>query len=124
MSVNNVSIGGALSALLLLAGPALAAGPCGICNDRVVTNSALAQCFLDEYPFLAGRTSSAIVVDLSACEQERSIVAPLAAPDVPAVEPDLTFVVTKPQLDCLKDRLEQKGLTLDPVATIDLESCQ
>lgn len=124
MFVKNVSTGGALIAALLFAGSAFAAGPCGICDDRIVTNSALAQCFLDEYPFLIDRTASAIVVDLSACEQERSIVAPLASPDAQDIEPDVTFVVTKTQLDCLKGKLEQEGLKLDPFATIELDRCE
>lgn len=98
--------------------------PCGLCDEKIVTNSVLAQCFLDEYPFLAGKASGAIVVDLSKCEQERSIVPPLAMPGQPVLAPSLTFVVTPTQLDCLKTRLERKDIELDPSATIELGTCQ
>ena len=113
----------------LLAGLAAAHGvagaePCGLCDEKIITNSALAQCFLDEYPFLAGKAAGAIVVDLSACEEERSIVPPLAAPGEEVLEPSVTFMVTRPQLDCLKNKLEQDGIDLDPSATIELDSCQ
>ena len=119
-----VAKGVGLLAGLAAAHGAAAAEPCGLCDDKIVTNSVLAQCFLDEYPFLAGKASGAILVDLSACEQERSIVPPLAAPGEQVLEPSVTFMVTRPQLDCLKKKLEQKGIDLDPSATIELGSCQ
>lgn len=112
----------------LLAGiAAVTAGavePCGICDDKIVTNSVLAQCFLDEYPFLAGKADGAIVVDLSRCEADRGIVPPLAAPGEEVLEPSVTFMVTRQQLDCLKTKLEQEGIDLDPSATIELGSCR
>jgi hypothetical protein len=111
-------------AVLVSVGGTYAAEPCGLCDEKIVTNSVLAQCFLDEYPFLSGKASGAIVVDLSKCEQERSIVPPLAAPGQEVVEPSLTFMLTKPQLDCLKTKLERKDIELDPSATIDLDGCQ
>jgi hypothetical protein len=98
--------------------------PCGLCDEKIVTNSVLAQCFLDEYPLLSGKAAGAIVVDLSKCEQERSIVPPLAAPGQEVVEPSVTFMLTKPQLDCLKSKLERKDIELDPSATIELDGCQ
>ena len=70
----------ALAACIALATAASATDPCGLCDDEIVTNSALAQCFLDEYPFIAGKAKGPVVVDLSKCEQERSIVQPLGAP--------------------------------------------
>ena len=119
-----VAAGVGLLAGLAAAHGAAAAEPCGLCDDKIVTNSVLAQCFLDEYPFLAGKASGAIIVDLSACEGERSIVPPLAAPGREVPEPSVTFMVTRPQLDCLKKKLEQKGIDLDPSATFELGSCQ
>src|SRR5262245_33484041 len=113
----------------LLAGLAAVAGsyaeePCGLCDEQIVTNSVLAQCFLDEYPSLAGKAKDAIVVDLSKCEQERGIVPSLAMPGQQAAEPSVTFVVTPTQLDCLKTKLEKDDIELDPSATIELGSCQ
>jgi hypothetical protein len=113
---------GVLATLLAL--PAVAQESCGICDEQVVTTPALAQCFLHEYPALAEQTASTVVVDLSACEQERSIVAPLGAGAAAAAEPSLTFMVTRAQLDCLKVKLEDPGLDLDPSATIELDACE
>ncbi len=120
----SIAAASALLAVLLFGRAAGAAEPCGICDEKIVTNSALAECFLDEYPFLAGKASSAIVVDLSQCQQDRSIVAPLATPEGDPVEPSVTFMVTRPQLDCLKKQLEQADIKLDPSATIELDSCE
>lgn len=117
--------GGIFAALLLTSG-AYAQDPCGICDETVVTNSALAQCFLAEYPELAEQAASTVVVDLSACpqEEERSIVAPLGGTAAVAAEPSVTFMLTRTQLDCLKAKLEEPGLELDPSATIELGVCQ
>ncbi len=119
-----ISAGVGLLAVVLLAGGASATDPCGLCDETIVTNSALAQCFLDEYPFLAGKANGAIVVDLSKCETERGIVAPLGTPGLKAPEPDVTFMVTPTQLRCLKTKLEEKDIELDPSATIELGNCQ
>jgi hypothetical protein len=111
----------------IVAGAVTGAGatePCGLCDEKIVTNSVLAQCFLDEYPFLAGKAEDAIVVDLSECEQERGIVPSLAMPGQQAPEPSVTFVVTPTQLDCLKTKLERDDIELDPSATIELGSCR
>ncbi len=110
-------------AAMLLASGVVAAEPCGICDDTIVTNSALARCFLDRYPSLASKAGGAIVVDLSTCETERGIVPPLAEPGFRTIEPSITFMVTPAHLDCLKSRLEQ-GTDLDPSATIELGSCK
>lgn len=114
---------GVMIATMLLAGRAVAAEPCGICDDTIVTNSALARCFLDRYPSLVGKAGGVIVVDLSTCEAERGIVPPLAEPGSRTIEPSITFMVTPAHLDCLKSRLEQ-GTDLDPSATIELGSCK
>ena len=121
MRGRSIAAGAGLLAFVSGAG---AAEPCGLCDEKIVTNSVLAQCFLDEYPFLAGKSESAIVVDLSKCEQERSIVPPLAAPGQEVLAPSVTFMLTKPQLDCLKTKLETEDIELDPSATIELGSCQ
>jgi hypothetical protein len=114
---------GSLLALLCLVGGAGAGEPCGLCDEKIVTNSVLASCFLDEFPQFAGKANGAIVVDLSSCEQSRGVVDPLPMPGMEAVEPDLQFILTRDQLVCLKAKLEQPGLVLDPSATIELGSC-
>jgi hypothetical protein len=120
----SMSAGLALAACTAFATAASATAPCGLCDEEIVTNSALAQCFLDEYPLSAGKAKGPVVVDLSKCEQERSIVQPLGTPGKQAAEPSVTFMVTPTQLDCLKKQLEQKQMMeLDPSATIELDSC-
>ncbi len=96
---------------------------CGICDQEVVINSDLASCFLEKYQELANRTEAAIVVDLSACSTDRSVVAAIPGPDDSAVEPKTEFLLSRAQLDCLKAKLEEPGLALDPSARIDLGSC-
>jgi hypothetical protein len=102
---------------LALLSPAVAAAEeaCGLCNTEVVTNSGLAECFLQDY-----------VVDLSQCETSRALAQALPSP-VPRVgapaEPDIQFMVSRAQLACLKRKLEEPGLVLDPSARIDLNSC-
>jgi len=119
-----VSAGMALAGCITLATAASATDPCGLCDEEIVTNSALAQCFLDEYPFIAGKAKGPVVVDLSGCEQDRGIVQPLGAPGTQVAEPSVTFMVTPAQLNCLKKKLEQKQMMeLDPSATIELDSC-
>jgi hypothetical protein len=113
-------------ALLSTTGAVGAEEPCGICDEQVVVNSALARCFLDGYPALAEETKTTVVVDLSACEweQERSIVTPLGGSGGVVSEPTVTFMVSRAQLDCLKAKLEEPGLALDPSATIELGVCE
>ncbi len=121
----SMSAGMALAASIALATAASANEPCGLCDEEIVTNSALAQCFLDEYPFIAGKAKGPVVVDLSKCEQERSIVQPLGVPGADVAEPSVTFMATPTQLDCLKKQLEQKqAAELDPAVTIELDSCE
>lgn len=112
----------ALAALAMATG-ARGAEPCGLCNDQVVTNSALATCFLARYEQLAVRANGAVVVDLSDCEQDRSVVEALPMPGGTVAEPDMQFMLTRAQLVCLKGKLEEPGLVLDPSAVIELGSC-
>lgn len=96
---------------------------CGLCDRDVVINSDLATCFLGEYQSLAARNGAAIVVDLSECEASRGVVEALAGPRVGEEEPSLKFMLSKTQLACLKSKLEEPGLVLDPSARISLDSC-
>lgn len=115
--------------LLAVAAPALAQEECGLCNRAVVVNSELASCFLADYEALAAKEGGAIVVDLSGCAgTDRGIVEALPSPLVPstatALEPDVQFMVSRMQLDCLKRKLEEPGLVLDPFARIELAGCR
>lgn len=102
---------------------AAAGATCGICDTEIVINSELASCFLEQYDKLAKLQEPAIVVDLSGCAQSRGIVEALPSADLTADEPDTEFMISRTQLECLKKKLEQPGLELDPSATIDLASC-
>ncbi len=117
------AVAGVLAALSL-ASASKAAEACALCDTEIVTNSALATCFLDEYQQFAGKTEGAIVVDLTNCaEESRGVIEPLAAPGLEVQEPDTHFMVSRAQLDCLKRKLEQPDLVLDPSAKIELDSC-
>lgn len=96
---------------------------CGLCAKEVTVNADTATCFLQEYEKLAEGDSKAVAVDLSDCNS-RSVVEPLPAPKLGEREPDTTFIVTRAQLSCLKAKLEQPDLVLDPSATIELDACQ
>ena len=95
---------------------------CGLCAKQIITNSELASCFLDQYDQIAKTGSTAVVVDLSSCAS-RGVVEPLPSPNKAAVEPDVQFMISRTQLDCLKKKLEAPGIVLDPSATIQLDSC-
>lgn len=115
-----------LVAGLFLVASAYAEDPCGVCNDEVVVSAALANCFLEKYQQFADKTAGVVAVDLSDCPAERDIygvVVPLPQPGIEITEPDLKFMVTKGQLACIKIRLEQPGLVIDPLLKIDLASC-
>ena len=99
-----------------------AGATCGLCDTEVVMNSALASCFLEQYEKLAQETDQTIVVDLSDC-QSRGIVDPLPSLDVTADQPDTEFMISRSQLDCLRKKLEDPNIKLDPSARIDLSSC-
>ncbi|MVA96785.1 hypothetical protein GN330_05930 [Nitratireductor sp. CAU 1489] len=113
----------ALLAGFVAVGPAPAAEPCGLCAAAVAINPPLAQCLLDRYATLATSGNGVIAVDLSDCETERGIVEALPAVGGEPDEPDLKFMLSRPQLDCLKSRLEEPGLVRDPVTRIDLDTC-
>ena len=111
-------------AFAIAAGSAAAQEPCGLCAEVVVTNSALASCFLERFDGLAQKASAAVAVDLSDCPAERGVVEALPGPGVAVEdEPDVKFLLSQTQLDCLKARLEEPGLVLDPQARIELGGC-
>lgn len=107
-----------------LATPALPA-ECGLCAKSVVVNSAIATCFLEKYPQLSGRSGDVVVIDMADCaEDERGVVAALRGPHATAAQPhSLRIILSQAQLACLKRKLEEPGLVLDPLATISLEAC-
>ncbi|MER8524899.1 hypothetical protein [Mesorhizobium sp. M0522] len=106
----------------MLAANASADEACGLCAKEVVINSELASCFLDQYDQIAKTGNAAVVVDLSSCTS-RGVVEPLPSPSKAQVAPDVQFIVSRAQLDCLKKKLEAPGIVLDPSATIELDSC-
>jgi len=95
---------------------------CGLCAKQIITNSELASCFLDQYDQIAKTGNGAVVVDLSNCTS-RGVVEPLPSPNKAPAEPDVQFMISRTQLDCLKKKLEAPGVVLDPTATIELDSC-
>lgn len=118
---------GLVAGLHVMTSAAAAGSPCGLCDEEIVTNSDLAGCFLRDYKSLAERAkvavAGAVVIDLSDCEESRGIVEALPTPNLTAIEPDVQFMLSRAQIDCLKDKLEEPGLVLDPSATIELDSC-
>jgi len=102
---------------------AQAAKPCGLCNTEIVLNSELASCFLAEYQTLSAGDGAAIAVDLSQCGTSRGGLEALPSPDGQELAPDLQFLISRIQLDCLKRKLEEPGLQLDPFTRIELASC-
>lgn len=106
----------------LLAGNAFAEDACGLCVKEIVTNSELATCFLDQYDQIARSGSGAVVVDLSDCGS-RGIVEALPSPSATSQQPDVQFMLSRVQLDCLKHKLQEPGLVLDPSAKIELDTC-
>ncbi|QPC90840.1 hypothetical protein [Mesorhizobium sp. INR15] len=95
---------------------------CGLCVKQIVINSELATCFLDQYDQIAGTGKDAVVVDLSNCAS-RGVVEALPSPNKIQTEPDVQFMISRLQLQCLKKKLEAPGIVLDPSATIELDSC-
>jgi len=116
---------GGLLAVAALAGSAAAQEACGLCATEVVTNSTLASCFLERYELLDRKKGAAVAVDLRDCPEDRGIVEALPGPGFGMQEePDLKFLLSQAQLDCLKAKLEEPGLVLDPQARIELGSCR
>jgi hypothetical protein len=119
------------SAALLAAGIAMGGSaiaqtePCGLCARAVVTNSALATCFLDQYDALSASGKPVVAVDLSGCEiASRGVVDALPSAPLGGEPPDTQFLVTRGQLDCLRERIEDPETVLDPTARIDLSECR
>jgi hypothetical protein len=110
-----------LMATLFAASGAAAQTECGLCEREVVINADLAACFLERYGEISRGMDATVVVDLSDCTT-RGIVEALPGPDA-GPEPDTMFMVSQEQLDCLKRKLEDPNLVLEPAAKIDLESC-
>lgn len=108
---------------LFMIANASAQDTCGLCAKQVVINSELATCFLDQYDQFAKTSSDAVVVDLSSCAS-RGVVEALPSPSKAPAEPDVQFMVSRPQLACLKKQLEAPGVVLDPSATIELDNCK
>ena len=102
---------------------AAAGATCGICDTEIVINSELASCFLEQYDKLAALDEKAIVVDLSDCAESRGIVEALPSANLTVDEPDTEFMISPSQLACLKQKLEDPNIELDPSATIDLAGC-
>jgi hypothetical protein len=102
---------------------AAAGATCGICDTEIVINSELASCFLEQYDKLAALNEQAIVVDLSDCAESRGIVEALPSANLTVDEPDTEFMISPSQLACLKQKLEDPNIELDPSATIDLAAC-
>lgn len=122
----------ALAGITLAAGPAPAGDECAICDEEVVLNTPLAHCFLDRFLTLSGKAANIVIVDLSDCpltetvdkEQDRGVIEALSMPDRARSEPRPKFIVSRAQLTCLKQRLEEGDIELDPAARIDLGGCQ
>ncbi len=106
----------------LMVANASAEEACGLCAKQIITNSELATCFLDHYDQIAKTGNSAVVVDLSSCAS-RGVAEALPSPNKAPAEPDVQFMISRTQLDCLKKKLEAPGIVLDPTATIELDSC-
>ena len=115
------TVAGLAGSLLLIANVS-ADEACGLCVKQIVTNSELATCFLDQYDQIAKSGSGAVVVDLSNCAS-RGVVEALPSPNKGAAEPDVQFMISRLQLECLKKKLEAPGIVLDPSAVIELDSC-
>lgn len=103
--------------------PAAAAPACGLCAEAIVIDSQLARCFLERYPQLAARSGNAVAVNLDDCETDRGVVAALRPPQTGAEPPTLRFIVSLAQLACIKAKLEEPGIVLDPSLTIRLDAC-
>lgn len=114
----------AATVLLTAASIGIAQAQCGLCAREIITNSQLATCFLQEFPDLSQGDSQAVAVDLSDCGGSRGVVEALPSPDGGMVEPSVSFMLTRTQLACLKGKLEDPELKLDPSAKIELAGCE
>lgn len=113
-----------LLAAALAGAPPPASADCGLCARSVVVNAQLAACFLEQYPQLAAHQGTAVAVDLEDCGQDRGVVLALRGPQTQAgMQPSMKFFLSSAQLACLKRKLEEPGLALDPAVEIDLARC-
>ncbi len=130
--VSRVTCLWAVLAITLPVAGAAHADDCLICDREVVLDQKLAACFLSRYDILQTKRSEAVAVDLTDCpdvdnkgqEQERGVIEALTMPQGQAATPDPTFMITRSQLSCLKHRLEEPGMVLDPAARIALDDCE
>lgn len=112
-----------VGALFSISSTAAGAG-CGLCDTEIVINSELATCFLEKYETIAKDADQTVVVDLSDCAESRGIVEALPSPELnPDGPPDTEFMISRAQLECLRQKLEDPAIKLDPSARIDLTSC-
>ena len=112
--------------MLAVAGGVSAAQPgeCALCARSVVTTRTLAACFLSKYG-AAEPKGAAVAIDLTGCAGgQRGIVTALPAPAKGLAKPDTRFLVSPAQLDCLRQRLSDPALELDPQARIELDTCR
>lgn len=100
-----------------------ASAQCGLCAKEVVITGDLATCFLQEFPELAKGDSPAVAVDLTECGGSRGVVEALPSPELGAAAPNTKFMLSRSQLSCLKEKLEQPDIVLDPSAKIELGNC-
>lgn len=121
-------LAGGLAAIAIAtaAGLSLAAAQasCGLCASTVTTNTGLAACFLDRFESYSARDGQAVAVDLEDCETERGVVEALTTPTGNQAEPDLRFILSKAQLECFRQRIENPETELDPVAVIRVDDCE
>lgn len=116
-------IGYAIAALTFAYASPLQAAECVICASSVVMNEDLATCFLEKYGDPETVAGDTVAVDLSRCERSRSIVLALPEPKAAVEEPDTKFLLSRGQVECLKDKLQSDEIDLDPSARIDLGTC-
>lgn len=113
----------AFAAAMLWSGLVAAQDDCAICSSEIVTNGGLADCFLTEYGKLEEQAGPAVAVDLSQCPSSRGVIKGLPVPGQAAEVPDVVFTISKTKLECLKKKLEEPGVVLDPTAKINLDHC-
>ncbi|EFG8200448.1 hypothetical protein BMB17_005716, partial [Escherichia coli] len=126
--MRHILIGGFMLLSAAAAAPALADEACGLCDSEVVMNTATAKCFLDQYATLEQGAGAAVAVDLSGCKGpevlQRGVVEPLPSAQASiASAPTSEFMLSRAQMSCLRQKLQEPGLVLDPTATIKLDAC-
>lgn len=115
--------------------PAVAnADECAICDREVVLDNKLAGCFLKRYEILQTRGGDAVMVDLTDCPEEgedladeetsRGVIEALKLPQATPEAPNPKFMISRDQMACLRHRLRDEELALDPAARIALDDCE